>query len=282
MVLLGEVGMAELMGSLADEVGSGDRLGTALSSSALLASLAHELRTPLSSLAISSELLADGAEELDRREIRGMASTIHSGTLWLQGLVENLLCAAMLDEGRLRLRPRSIALAEIAAEVRPLVEPLLARKSQRLRVRSRGWVPRALADGRRIGQVLVNLITNASKYDDSRGTIEVTLSEQAGRVRVTVADRGPGLPFGAEQSLFESFHRAELAVERGKDGVGLGLAVVRSIVQAHGGEVGAANRSGGGSEFWFEIPACPDSYRASPRPAKPVAMCSSIREDGVE
>ena len=223
----------------------------------LLSAAAHDLRTPIAALAMSSELLAEDAELLDPTQVRALAAGIHRQALWLQGLVENLLCATVLGEGRFEVHPQPIMLGEILQEVRPVVEPLLAQKGQRLRL-AVGRANREVAvDWRRIGQVLVNLITNASKYAGRDTPIEVRCGLRSQAVRVTVADRGPGLQVGGGERLFAAFERGAEDARAGKEGVGLGLAIVKAIVEAHGGRVGAANRRGGGSRFWFELPLLP-------------------------
>ena len=199
----------------------------------LLSAVAHDLRTPIAALAMSAELLAEDVDALDPGQIRGMVAGIHRQALWLQGLVENLLCATVLGEGRFEIHPQPIMLAEVLQEVRPVVEPLLAQKGQRLRV-SAGRANREVSvDWRRIGQVLVNLITNASKYAPRDTVVDVIASTRGPLVRVTVADRGPGLPPGSGGGrLFEPFHRGAKDKRSGKEGVGLGLAIVRAIVEA--------------------------------------------------
>ncbi len=220
----------------------------------LLAVVAHDLRAPLTGLATASELLAEDADVLDRRQIRRMASTIQRGALWLQGLVENLLCAATVCEGRFRIQPLPLSLLDVALEIEPVVEPLLDQKGLRLQVASRGALAEVSADGRRIGQALVNLISNAIKFSPRGTTVQVTVSTAPGWVRVAVADRGPGFPTGSVERVFDPFYR-ESGSEQ--DGVGLGLAIVKWIVDAHGGRVGARNRRGGGANVWFELPLLP-------------------------
>ena len=217
----------------------------------LLAMVAHDLRAPLAVLATASELLVEDADVLDRAQIRRMAGAIRRGTLWTQALVENLLCAATVREGQLRLRPAPLDVLALALEMRALVEPLLEQKGLQVRVTARGGVAEVSADGRRIGQVLVNLIANAIKVAEPGTTILVTVAGGPDGVRVAVADRGSGFPSDGAARLFEPFYRAEGAAG---DGVGLGLAIVRWLAEAHGGRVGAANRRGGGACVWFELP----------------------------
>ncbi|MGH2492721.1 MAG: sensor histidine kinase [Candidatus Limnocylindria bacterium] len=142
-------------------------------------------------------------------------------------------------------------LRELLTEVESLIEPLLARKQQKVRVRPRVALPIISADSRRISQVLINLITNASKYAGSGTLIEVHACARAGQVRVTVADRGPGISPSMVGKLFEPYYRAG---RTDGDGLGIGLSVVRTIVEAHGGRVGVKNRRSGGAAFWFELP----------------------------
>lgn len=217
----------------------------------LLAVVAHDLRAPLTGLATASELLAEDADVLDRQQIRRMASTIHRSALWLQGLVENLLCAATVREGRFRIQPLPMSLLDVALEIEPVVESLLAQKGLQLQVATRGALAEVSADGRRVGQALVNLISNAIKFSPTGTTIQITVSTGREWVRVAVADRGPGFPTGSAARVFEPFYRGSGPEQ---DGVGLGLAIVKWIVDAHGGRVGAGNRRGGGAKVWFELP----------------------------
>lgn len=216
----------------------------------VLATVAHELRGPLSALQTTSELLDRDFDLLDLQQIRVMVSAMHRRTLWLRDLVENLLCAATIDDGQLRLQVRPIDLRELFEDVEGLIEPILARKQQTLRVRARAAMPIVAADARRVSQVLLNLITNASKYSGAQTTIELGASLLHGRVRITVGDRGPGVSAKAARRIFEPYQRGGLTEG---DGLGIGLSVVRSIVEAHGGRVGVKRRRSGGALFWFDL-----------------------------
>jgi two-component system, OmpR family, sensor histidine kinase KdpD len=220
----------------------------------VLATVAHELRGPLTALATSSELLAEDYSHLDPEQVKTMLGAMHRRTLWLQGLVENLLCAATIREGRLQLYRQSLSLVDLLEDVEAVVGPILAERGQRLRIRLANRLPEVLADGRRLGQVLINLILNASKFGKTSSPIDVTISIRGGVVRVGVADRGPGIADGQAHRLFEPYYRAPAARGR-KDGVGLGLSIVKSIIEAHGGLVGVENRRGGGARFWFSVPS---------------------------
>ncbi len=229
--------------------------------------IAHELRAPLSSLAAASELLVEDLDVLDPQQVRQMVQVIHDGTHWLQGLVENLLCAAALQAGRFQIQPEPLSLLDVAVDVQPVVTPLLHQKGQRLQLAADANLPPVAADRRWIGQTLVNLIANASKYSGPSTPISVRITRRNGCVRTTVADRGAGLPQGRTARLFEPFVRGAGAAEADRGGAGLGLAIVKGIVEAHGGQVGARNRPKGGACLWFELAALPSepAGRASPR-----------------
>ena len=226
-----------------------------MSSSALLASLTHELRTPVAALATGSELLMEDLDRLSPDELRKIVQAVHRGAMWLQGLVENVLFAATVAEGAARIYPRPIHLGELVHDVGPVVEPLLRQRGQRLRIVDRLAGARVFADSRRLGQVLINLIGNASKYSGPGTIIDVRVARRASQVRMTVADRGPGLPPGKPDALFGAYTRGASSGQDGIEGAGLGLAIVWSIADLHGGSAGAARRRGGGAQFWVELPA---------------------------
>jgi signal transduction histidine kinase len=228
----------------------------------VLATVAHELRGPLTAIATSSELLAEDFPHLDPEQIKSMLGAMHRRTLWLQGLVENLLAAATIREGRLQLYRQSLSVRDLLADVDAVVRPLLVQRGQQLRIRTANQLPEVLADSRRLGQVLVNLILNASKFGAPNTSIDINISARNGTVRVSVADRGPGVSPEQAERLFEPYYRAPATAGSGKDGVGLGLSIVKSIVEAHGGEVGVESRRGGGARFWFSVPSVGHSASA--------------------
>src|SRR5438874_7981693 len=172
----------------------------------VLATVAHELRGPLTAIASSSELLAEDFLQLDPQQVKHMLGAMHRRTLWLQGLVENLLCAATIREGRLSLFRQSLSLSDLLADVEAVVGPLLAQRGQRLRVRFGQGVAEVLGDSRRLSQVLVNLILNASKFGAANSPIDLTITGRGTAVRISVADRGPGVPGEDMQRLFEPYY----------------------------------------------------------------------------
>ncbi len=219
-----------------------------------LANIAHEFRTPLSALSASSELLLDCASELSQTELQDLLVALHLGVLSLQTLVDNLLESASIEAGRFRVHPRSADLGEIIAEAMRTMQPLLAKRGQRLAVDLPAAIPVVRADDRRVVQVLVNLLSNASKYGPDHGDIGVGATVQDGCVRVTVTDRGPGIPPEYRKALFRRFVPPSPGSDKAQYGTGLGLSVVKTIVEAHGGQAGVDARPGGGAIFWFTLP----------------------------
>jgi signal transduction histidine kinase len=134
------------------------------------------------------------------------------------------------------------------------MQPLLEKHGQRLVVELPAATPMVNADPRRTAQVLINLLSNASKYGPDDAEIEIRASAEGDWVRVSVADSGPGVPAVHRQNLFRRFVHPQPSNDKARVGVGLGLSVVKAVVEAHGGEVGVDERADGGSIFWFTLP----------------------------
>jgi K+-sensing histidine kinase KdpD len=234
-----------------------DLLASAVGSPSLLSVVAHELRASLSSMLAGAELLLEQGDTLDPNAVRDRLSAIRQSTIGLVELVENLLCASSIQAGRFRLQRRTLYPADIVSEVQGLTAPVLQPRGQVLRCASRGPIPAVAADPRRIGQVLLNLICNASKFSPPDQSIDLTLGTGPERVRFTVADRGPGLPPSSGRRLCAPCCPDDSTRGAGGAGIGLGLAIVQAIVEAHEGRVGARNRRGGGAAVWFELPTAP-------------------------
>ncbi len=218
-----------------------------------LANISHEFRTPLSALKASVELLLDGVPSFTPDETLQLVRSIHFSVTSLQTLVDNLLESVSIEAGRFRIRRRPTDLGAMVAEACTLMKPLLERRNQALIAHVPDHLPELSVDPMRLTQVLVNLISNASKYGPIDEPIELAVELQPDALKISVADRGSGIPPEEKRNLVHRFVRLE-----GKDniqyGIGLGLAVVKAIVESHGGAVGLDERPGGGSIFWFTIP----------------------------
>ncbi len=219
-----------------------------------LANVAHEFRTPLSSLAASVELLLDQAPDLQLSELEELLTALHLGVLGLQTLIDNLLESASIEAGHFRVQPRPSNLGDIIAEALRTMQPLLDKREQRLVVELPVATPVVQADPRRTTQVLVNLLSNASKYGPDDAEIEVRAVVAGDRIQVSVSDSGPGVSANYRKDLFRRFVHPISGSDLAQVGVGLGLSVVKAVVEAQGGQVGVNDREGGGSLFWFTLP----------------------------
>jgi PAS domain S-box-containing protein len=224
-----------------------------------LANIAHEFRTPLSALAASVELLLDQAPDLSAAELQELVGSLYMGIVGLQTLVDNLLEGASIEAGRFRVYARPVEVETIINDGVRLLRPLLEKHGQCLVVELPAGLPVVRADPRRTVQVLVNLLSNANKYGPDRAEITVSAVPEEGQVRVRVADQGPGIPPEYRNELFRRFSPPSVDNSKAQVGMGLGLSVVKAIVEAQGGQVGVEDRPGGGSIFWFTLIVEPEA-----------------------
>lgn len=203
---------------------------------AVLANVSHEFRTPLSAQLASIELLLDQLPDLTPEQIVQLVTSLQRGTLRLTQLIDNLLESARIEAGQHAIRRRPVALDEIVEEALELARPLLIQRSQRAAVDLPYPLPPVVGDGPRLVQVFVNLLANANKYAPAGSTITVGGAVAEAAVTIWVADEGPGMPALTQASMFSQFVRAA-AEEPEQSGFGLGLWIVKSIVERHDGRV---------------------------------------------
>lgn len=212
-------------------------------------SVSHELRTPLTSILGYAEFLEDeigGALSPDQRMF---VEQIQAGTQRLQRLVDDLLDFARMDAGTFQLRVEAADFCAKAAEIAASVGPMLADARLSLEVSCAGPLVVPM-DGVRIGQVLINLLTNAAKYTPPGGLIRLHVAPEDGRLRCEVTDSGVGIAAEDLPRLFQRFSQLHGA----QSGTGLGLSICKALVEAHGGEIGVLSEPGRGSTFWFTLP----------------------------
>lgn len=239
-----------------------------------MANITHEFRTPLTALAASIELLLDQLPSLSQAELKELLDSLHLGILSLQTLIDNLLEGASIEAGRFRVQPRPADLDELLRETAHTMQPLLEKYGLRLRLDLPETLPPVVIDPRRTAQVLVNLISNAVKWSPAGSDVCLAVAPIAGeaRLRVSVTDAGPGVPAEQRRDLFNRFARPEGQDRPAQVGAGIGLSVVKAIVEAQGGQVGVADRpEGGGAVFWFTV--------VEETPRSPAARPSPIREE---
>ncbi|OFV79744.1 MAG: two-component system sensor histidine kinase KdbD [Acidobacteria bacterium RBG_13_68_16] len=218
--------------------------------SALLASVSHDLRTPLAAIAGSSSTLLRGGENLSDEARRELLESINEQAGRLNRFIANLLDMTRLDAGAITVRKEWQPVEEVVGAAIGQLEERLAGREVRARIPES--LPLVPLDTTLIGQALVNLLENAVKYTPAGSPIDVAARVEGDSVVIEVADRGPGLAAGEEVRVFDRFHR--LPSETGQPGAGLGLAICKAIAAAHGGNITAANRPGGGSVFSLRLP----------------------------
>jgi len=216
----------------------------------MLSDASHELRTPLAVLRTEVQVALRG--ESDAAELREALESAGDEAERLSRLADDLLALARSDQGRLPVRSEPLDTAELldAAARRADASASAAERRVVARVEGEGAAV-ALADPDRAAQALDNLVANALTH--GRGEVTLSAREGDGRVELHVADRGEGFPDELLGRAFDRFSRGDPA--RSGQGTGLGLAIVAAIARAHGGEVGARNREGGGADVWFSLPA---------------------------
>jgi two-component system sensor histidine kinase KdpD len=216
--------------------------------SSLLSAVSHDLRTPLAAITGAASSLA-GDEGLASEVRDDLVATIREEADRLEHLVSNLLDMTRLEAGALPLRREWVPLEELVGAALTRLEPLLGTRP--VEVRLPRELPLLSVDPVLFAQVFVNLLENASKYTPAAAPIEISARVEPDAVVVELSDRGPGLPAGSEEKIFDKFFRG---AHTGIGGVGLGLAICRGIVQAHDGTIAAANRPGGGATFRIRLP----------------------------
>ena len=218
----------------------------------LLRAISHDLRTPLSGIMGTSEMLMGMTEREDPRF--DMAKDIFEDADWLHALVENILNLTRFQEGRLDLKKEPEAVEEVVGAALMVMEKRAADREINVSIpENLLMVP---MDARLITQVLVNLLDNAAKHTPPEAEISVQVEEDTEHreARFSVMDRGSGIPPEALGNVFKMFYTLGRKESSTKKGVGLGLSICQSIIEAHGGRITAENRAGGGAKFVFTLP----------------------------
>jgi PAS domain S-box-containing protein len=219
-----------------------------------MANITHEFRTPLAALEASSELLLDNLHSLSPAEIEELLVSLNLGIINLQTLIDNLIEAASIEAGRFKVSPQPVPFDRILSEALGIVAPLADKYSLKLISQPVEEMTLVMADQRRTVQVLVNLLSNAVKHSPEHASIQIRHDIVEEKLRVEVIDEGSGVPPGQRNNLFRRFAHLDTENERARQGAGLGLSVVKEIVEAQQGEVGITERQEGGTSFWFTLP----------------------------
>lgn len=224
-----------------------------------LANISHDLRTPLTSIQGFSQAIAEGVAS-DSEAARRAAQIIHDETARLHRMVESLLDLARLEAGHLELRRHPLALGDLLRGVGESLSVKAREHQLDLQLAIPPDLPRLMGDGDRLAQVFTNLLDNAIKHTPPDGSVTLSAALANGGVTVTVRDTGEGIPPGELPRIFERFYQVDKSRRRDREsGLGLGLAIARQIVEAHGGTIKATSAVGQGSTFtvWLPLKAVP-------------------------
>jgi signal transduction histidine kinase len=240
-----------------------------------LAAMSHELRTPLNAIIGFSELLIRSPAGGEPDTIAEFAGHIHDSGLHLLDLINEVLDLAKVEAGRLELRPSAFDVDALIRSTVDSVAPLSGAKSIDVEVVSSGPIE-LMADLGRVRQIVLNLLSNAIKFTPEHGRVTVTIQTPGPEVRIEVADTGPGIAPDEQAAVFEAFRQVGRHVGV-TQGTGLGLALVRQLVEAHGGHVDLESTVGVGSRFIVVLPrgtTMPDDVEPS-EPSAPSAPSPS-------
>lgn len=249
---------------------------------------AHDLRSPLAIIQTYSEfLLEEAAPKLDEEHL-DFLSTIHGSSQFMLQLITDLLDVSTIESGKLALNVQPTELRELI-ERNVALNAVLAKKKQiEVRCRLPETPVQVTADPTKLEQVMNNLVTNAVKFSHPFAVVEIRVAAEVGRVVVSVADEGQGIPAAELDKLFQPFSKTSVQSTGGEKSAGLGLMIARKIVEGHGGEIWVESEVGRGSTFHFSLPlaAGVDDFISKPvqRDELPLILekwSNRHKEDGV-
>jgi signal transduction histidine kinase len=217
-----------------------------------LAMLAHELRNPLAPIRNAGELLSRSLPSDARAQ--AAAGIVRRQVSHLTRLVDDLLDVSRITQGRIDLRREPVPLTEVIAHALETVEPLLREKRHKVSVTQSFETLRVNGDPARLVQCVANVLTNAAKYTDPNGDVRIETRREASVAVITIIDNGPGIAPDLLPRVFELFVQGTRTLDRSQGGLGIGLSVVRRLVEMHGGEVHVTSNVDQGTAFEFRLP----------------------------
>ncbi len=219
----------------------------------VLANISHEFRTPLAAQLASIELLRDGVNEMTGAEQRELFENLERGSLRLMRLIDNLLESVRIEAGQLDIRRQALSLQSVVEDAVEFVRPILAQRRQQVALQLPESLPELSGDEQRLVQVFVNLLSNASKFAPEASIVRIGAREEGESILTWVEDEGPGFGGSDPALLFEQFRRADDR-EPEPPGLGLGLWIVRSVIERHGGKVRVERTEAERTRFIIELP----------------------------
>ena len=231
--------------------------------SQFLANMSHELRTPLNAILGYAELMLDSIYGEPSDKMRAVLVRLQASGRHLLGLINDVLDLSKIEAGQLTLSLDDYSLGDVVQGVVSAVEPLAAEKLLVFKVEVAPGLPTGRGDGRRLSQVLLNLVGNAIKFTD-KGEVAIRASAANGAFTVAVCDTGPGIAPADQAKIFEEFQQADSSITRKKGGTGLGLSIAKRIIEMHGGRIWVESEPGKGSTFYFTLPVRVEAQAGPP------------------
>jgi PAS domain S-box-containing protein len=216
--------------------------------------LSHELRTPLTSIIGSLELVNSGVLGGLSQDVSDLTVIAERNGQRLLDLINDLLDVEKIRAGKFTLAPAVLQIDDVLEEALVLNRAFAERYKVKLSALGRLPEPQIYADRKRLLQVLTNLLSNAVKFSPEGETVDVALEDRDSKVRVSVHDRGPGVPESFRAKMFTRFSQADSTTARQQGGTGLGLAICKHLIEIMHGRIDFQDRAGGGTTFWFELP----------------------------
>lgn len=218
-----------------------------------LATLTHELRSPVAAMAMNVDVLLRDFEQIGAHETLAILQRIQRSAIWLQTMIDNLAVAAQTDNRPIYHAWRAIRIRDCVDTVAALIGPWVERRHQQIRPE----VPADLvvrADRQSVERILLNLLMNAHKYGSPDSVIRLSAGRRGDWARVQIDNAGAGVAPEEQERIFQRFTQGTAASEVGGAGLGLGLHIVKTMVERQGGHVGVESMPGQGASFWFSLP----------------------------
>jgi signal transduction histidine kinase len=219
----------------------------------VLGNISHEFRTPLAAQLASIELLRDGLGDMQPEAQRELIANVERGVLRLMRLIDNLLESVRIEAGQLSIRQQPVDLSQVIADAQDLIAPLMLQRGLKLEFDMQGMNTVVRGDAPRLSQVFVNLLANATKFSPENSTIRIGGRQLDGEIELYVEDEGQGVPSGSSGAIFERFQRG-VEAEPDAPGLGLGLWIVKSIVERHGGSIRVERTADQRTRFTLRLP----------------------------
>jgi signal transduction histidine kinase len=221
--------------------------------SEFLANMSHELRTPLTAIIGFSDVLKNEIfGELNDKQKRHVQH-INNGGKHLLDLINDILDLAKVEAGKMELNLEMLAVSDIIEDIRSSVSPMAAKKNIELKIISNIEAQEMSADKMKFKQIMLNLLSNAIKFTPENGKVLVTAKKKDGEITISVSDTGIGISKEMYESIFNPFMQVDSSNKREYGGTGLGLALVKQLVEMHGGKIWVESEEGKGSTFTFTI-----------------------------